>query len=191
MTPRIAALPPGEELIDPRTFAETFSRTELPPAAPGPAQLEAAMDACTSCGEATRLALRLARGYAAAAAVFHVRRGVVYGVAADGCSGRPETALFPRAMPSVFSAAIQRGDAFHGAPPDRTLERRVLRALGREAAHEIAVLPVGVGGRTAILLYADNGPDPLGDAALAALAAVGDRLGRTCDRIVRARRRAA
>lgn len=190
MTPRIAALPPGEELIDPATFVDTFSRTDLPETL-DPARLEAAMDGCTTSAEATRLALRLARGYAAAAAIFHVRRGVVYGVAADGCSGRPETALFPRAMPSVFSAALARGEAFHGAPPDRTLERRVLRALGRDAAREIAVLPIGVGGRIAVLLYADNGPDPLGDAALAALAAVGERLGRSCDRIVRARKLAA
>jgi hypothetical protein len=189
--PRIAALPPGEELTDATTFAEIFSRTAAPEAAQGPARLEAEMDACTSRSEAARLAARLARTYAAAAAVFHVRRGIVYGIAAEGCSGRPETALFPKAMPNVFSAAIQSGEAFRGAPPARILEGRVLRALGRDGVREMAALPGSVGGRVAILLYADNGPEPLGDAALAALAAVARRLGRACERLILARKLAA
>jgi hypothetical protein len=194
---RIAALPPGEELTDPASFAELFSRSAAPaPSAfasllPAPARLEAEIDGCASRSEAARLAVRLARVYCAAAVVFHVRRGVVYGIAAEGCSGRPEAALFPKAMPSAFSSVIARGETFRGAPPDRTLERRVLRALGREGAREMAVLPCAVGSRIAGLLYADGGSEPLGDAALAALADVSRRLGRTCERLVLARKLAA
>lgn len=193
MTSRIAALPPGEELTDAGDFAALFSSNAAPQAsvARGPALLEAEIDACTSRLEAMRLSLRLARAYCAAAAIFCVRRGVVYGIAGDGCPGRPETALFPRAMPSVFSAVLSSGEAFCGAPPERTLERRVLRALGREGVRELAVLPGPVGRRIAILLYADNGPELLGEASLAALAAVARRLGRACERLILARKLAA
>jgi hypothetical protein len=66
----------------------------------------------------------------------------------------------------------------------------VLRALGREAVREMAVLPVSVGGRVAALLYADNGREPLGDAALAALGDVARRLGQAYERLIVARKRA-
>lgn len=196
MTAQIAALSAGEELIDPATFAAVFSRTgdaaeRRVALAHEPARLEAEIDACGSRGEITKLALRLARGYCEAAAVFLVRRGVVHGVAGEGCPGRAETALFPKAMPSVFSRVIQERKAFRGAPPDRTLERRVLRSLGREGVQEIAILPAALGGRVVTLLYADNGPDPVGDAALAALGAVATRLGRAYERLILARKQAA
>jgi hypothetical protein len=194
MSARIAALAAGEELIDPATFAAFFSNLEAAEgggAAPAPALLEAQIDAATRRSEATQLAVRLARVYCEAAAVFLVHRGVVQGICASGCAGRAETAVFPRAMPSVFSGVVASREAFRGAPPERTLERRVLRSLGREQARQIAVLPGCVGGRALLLLYADGGSEPIGDASLAALAAVARRLGAAYERLIRSRRLAA
>lgn len=191
MSAQIARLAAGEELIDPATFAAFFSNVgaAAPVAAPrAPATLEAEIDAGTSRCEVTRLAVRLAGGYCEAAVVFLVHRGVVQGIAAEGCTGRPETAAFPQAMPSVFAAAAESGEGFRGAPPDRILERRVLRALGREGVREMALLPVAVRGRMVALLYADNGGDLLGDAALAALADVARRLSRAYQRLILARK---
>jgi len=186
----IAALAVGEELIDPATFAAFFWN---PPAeahgrVAGPALLEAEIDAAASRAEATRLAVRLAREYCEAAALFLVHRGIVQGIASEGCSGRVETALFPKAMPSVFSGVIASRAPFRGAPPDRTLERRVLRALGREQVRQIAVLPGVVGDRVLTLLYADNGAELLGDAAVAALGAVATRLASAYERLIQARK---
>jgi hypothetical protein len=197
VTARIAKLAAGEELIDAATFAACFSNvapsepTARAGAARAPALLEAEIDGGTSRAEVTRLAAGLAGAYCEAAVIFLVHRGVVQGIAAEGCTGRPETAAFPRAMPSVFAAVAESGEGFRGAPPDRILERRVLRALGREDVREIAVLPVPVRGRMVALLYADNGRDLLGDAALAALAAVAWRLSRAYERLILARKGAA
>jgi hypothetical protein len=188
----IAALPVGEELIDPATFAAFFWN---PPADAvrrgGPALLEAEIDAATTRAEATRLAARLAREYCEASAIFLVHRGIVQGIAAEGCPGRVETAVFPKAMPSIFSGVAARRTAFRGAPPDRILERRVLRALGREQARQLAVLPGVVGDRVLTLLYADNGSELLGDAAVAALGAVAVRLASAYERLIQARKLAS
>jgi hypothetical protein len=189
----IAALAVGEELIDPATFAAFFWN---PPEDPlrhsaGPALLESQIDAAASRAEATSLAVRLAREYCEASALFLVHRGIVQGIAAEGCPGRVETALFPRAMPSVFSGVVSSRAPFRGAPPDRILERRVLRALGREEVRQIAVLPGVVGDRVLTLLYADNGSELLGDAAVAALGAVAARLASAYERLIQARKLAS
>jgi len=188
----IAALAAGEELVDPATFAAFFSNAawDAGGPSPAPALLEAEIDGATSRAEATRLAARLARSFCDACAVFLVHRGIVQGIASEGCTGRPETAIFPKAMPSVFSGVVTSRETFRGAPPERVLERRVLRALGREHAREIAILPGVVGSRVVTLLYADNGAGLLGDSALAALGAVSARLAAAYERLIFARRSA-
>jgi hypothetical protein len=196
----IAALGPGEELIDPATFATFFSNVGDVAAAervagrgpaPNLAALEALIDAARSRAAATSVAVRLARTYCEAAAVFVVHRGIVRAIASEGCPGRHETALFLRAMPSVFSRVVESGEPYRGAPPDRVLERRVLRALGREDAEEIAVLPARVGDRILMLLYADNGKELVSDGSFAALSVLGRRIGRAYERMILSRRQAA
>lgn len=209
----IVALGPGEELIDPATFAETFSNvprgaslgsgllravrpledaapaSEPAPAPdPDPAALEVAIDRSRSRALATGLAVRLARTYCDAAAVFVSHRGIVRAIAAEGGAGRYETALFLGTMPSVFSRVAASHEPYRGAPPDRTLERRVLLALGRESVEEMAVLPIRVGDRVRMLLYADNGRELVSDGSFAALSVLARRLGRTYERLILSRR---
>lgn len=195
MTGGIAALGPGEELTDAETFARSFSKVTACEGRPlrtgAPAVLEAAIDASDSGCEIAQLGVRLAGAYCEAAACFLVHRGIVQGLASEGCAGRPETALFPIAMPSLFADAVRRGEALHGAPPERTLERRVLRALGREHVREIAVLPATVGNRVLALLYADNGGERIGDGSIAALATVCTRVARGFERLLVRRKLAA
>jgi hypothetical protein len=205
VTAAISALGPDEELIDPATFAETFSNVArggaslgsglraVRPGEPAPdaAALEAAIDGAQSRSLATGLAVRLARTYCEAAAVFVVHRGIVRAIASDGCSGRFETALFLGSMPSVFARVVASGEPYRGAPPERTLERRVLRALGRDHVEEMAVLPARVGDRILMLLYTDNGRALVSDGAFAALSVLGRRLGRAYERMILTRRHAA
>jgi hypothetical protein len=99
-----------------------------------------------------------------------------------GASG--EEILFPADAPSLFAEVVASGEPFRGAPPQLHLDGRLLRALGRRQVREIVVLPVMVGGRVVNLLYADNGPEALGDASLAALAAVCARLSRAYERLI-------
>jgi hypothetical protein len=95
-----------------------------------------------------------------------------------------EEILFPADAPSLFAEVVASGEPFRGAPPQRDLDGRLLRALGRRHVREMVVLPIPVGGRVVSLLYADNGPEALGDASLAALAAVCTRLSRAYERLI-------
>jgi len=155
------------------------------------AALEAEIDRAQSREAVARLAVYLARSYASAAALFLCHRGIVQGLGGDGLSGRPDVVLFPAGAASVFGEVAASGRAFRGAPRADGLDARVQRALGREHVQEIAVLPVRLGGRVVNLLYADNGPEALGDASAAALTAVCARVADAYERLIRERKRSA
>jgi len=163
------------------------ARTPISPAAS--AALEAEIDRSRSREAVARLAVYLARGYASVAALFLVRRDMIEGLCGEGLAGRPDAVLFPARASNVFGAVADSGRLFRGAPPAQGLDARVLRALGREHVQEIAILPIRVAGRTVSLLYADNGPESLGDASAAALSAICARVGDAYERLIRERKR--
>jgi len=66
-----------------------------------------------------------------------------------------------------------------------------MRAFGREHVQEIAVLPVTLRDRVVSLLYADNGPEALGDASAAALTSVCGRVAAAYERLIHERKRGA
>jgi hypothetical protein len=201
MSAAIEPLAPGEELIDAASFAAFWSRVARPEslgscapvvllAPPSAAALEAEIAACANGTDVAHLTAQLGCAYAEAAAVFVVNGGVLHGAACAGGAGSAESVLFPEAAPTVFGEAARSGEVFWGALPGRPLERRILRALGREAAREIAVLPIFLGGRVVSLLYADNGAERIGEGALAALGAAGRCAARAYARLLLQRRRA-
>lgn len=153
------------------------------------AALEAEIDRSGSREAVARLAVYLARSYASATALLLVHRGIVQGLCADGIAGRADAILFPADASSVFGQVAASGQPYRGAPRAMGLEARILRALGREHVQEIAVLPVMLGGRVVSLLYADNGPEALGDASAAALACVCTRVAAAYERLIRERKR--
>jgi len=162
--------------------------------APSPASsaaLEAEIDRSGSRESIARLAVYLARGYAAASALLLVHRGIVQGLRADGILGRPDTIMFPADASSVFGEVATSGRPFRGAPPASGLDARILRAFGREHVQEIAVLPVTLRDRVVSLLYADNGPEALGDASAAALTSVCGRVAAAYERLIHERKRGA
>jgi GAF domain-containing protein len=156
-----------------------------PPASPAAAAaLEAEIDRCTSREHVARLALHLARAYVPAATLFQVHRGVIERTCSEGSAIDGEGLLFPADAPSLFAEVAASGESFRGAPPDGALEKRVLQVLAREQVREIVLLPIAIRGRVVGLLYADNGPEALADASVAALAAVCARVSRAYQRLI-------
>ena len=155
------------------------------------AALEAEIDRSGSRETVARLALYLARGYASATALMLVHRGFVQGLSADGLTNRTDAILFPADATSAFGEVAASGRPFRGAPPAHGLDARVLRALGREHVQEIAIPPVTLRGRIVNLLYADNGPEALGDASAAALTSVCARVAAAYERLITERERGA
>jgi hypothetical protein len=152
------------------------------------AALEAEIDRAADREAVARLAVKLARSYASAAALLLVHRGIIQGLCADGLAGRPDAVMFPAGNASLFGEVAETGRGFRGTPRAGGLDARILRALGREQVREIAVLPVSLGGRAVNLLYADNGPEAFGDASAAALASVCGRVATAYERLIRVHR---
>jgi hypothetical protein len=160
------------------------------PASPGAAAaLEDELGRCTQREAAARLGVYLAGTYAAGTALFAVHRGLIQGICSEGMADQGSGLLFPSDAPSLFAEVVASGWAVRSAPPERPLDRRILRVLGRQHVREIAVLPVMLRGRAVNLLYADNGPEALGAASVAALSAVCDQIADAYRRVILAGKR--
>jgi hypothetical protein len=188
-----------QELIDEETFSSLHARWQgAPEAAPedlaepeparegadaGRAPVGAAVHAATLEAELAtandrdtvgRLALRIARLHASAAALFVVRGGMVSGFLGDGDETEEslDGILIPVEIDTIFSRPATAGTHYRGRPPEGGIDARVLGALTRRGAREALVLPIAVRDRVINLLYADNGSEPLGETSVAALTAL-------------------
>jgi len=186
----IVSEPPG------RTEATTPSRgprvLASPPATPVEvARLEARIGGACDRDEVALMALRLARRYARAAALFVVHRGVVAGLRgeADGLEIPVESIMVPADGDSLFADSLRRGEPLRCGMPSHAMDARILRAMGRGDARDRIVVPVSIGGRVVNLLYADNGPDPLGTTSVAALQALAARVAAAYERLIVERKR--
>ncbi len=189
-----AGPPPGP---DPEPADGTTPERPAPAAgppprpSPGAAELEADLALARDGDAAARAGLALARHYARYAALFVVHRGMVMGLAADG-DGPPRDiggVLVPTDVESVLARAATAAEVFRGSPPVHGVDARVLRALRRGAAREIAVLPVSVRGRVVNVLYADDCDRPLARTTVAALGAAADCLSAAYERLILERKR--
>jgi hypothetical protein len=154
--------------------------------------LEEALARAADRADAASVALRLARRHVAAAALFVVHRGMVMGLtgAGQGLESHVEGILVPVDSDSVFAGVAQGGEAFRGPPPKSGLDARVLRALGRAEARELALLPIAIRGRVVNLLYADDGARPLAETSLGALRALATCVARTYEALIVRRKQA-
>jgi hypothetical protein len=167
-------------------------RTEVPVAElPNDAlALEALLDAATDRESAGRAAIALSRLHVATAALLVVHRGMVMGLFGDGggLASRIEAVLVPIDADSVLARAAH-GEPYRGAPPKGALDARVLRALGRADAREIAVLPILLRDRVVNLLYVDAGEKAIAETALGALQALTLCVERTYERLILSRKK--
>lgn len=162
-----------------------------PPSAATAAALEAEIDRSTHREHVARLAVHLARAYVSAAALLRIHRGVIHGVYGEGVANCGEQLLFPSEPTSPFGEVVASHAPVRRLAPQEGLGARILGMLGREAAQEIAVLPIAIQDRVVGLLYADNGAEALADASFAALQSVCTRLAKAYERLIVARKRDA
>ena len=160
-----------------------------PPTLAEVAVLEAKIAEALDRDQVAALALRLARAYVPAAALFVVHRDMIMGFHAEGLEQGVEGIVIPAGADSVFARPATTGEAYRGAPPRDGLDARILRALGRTDVNELVVLPLAIRDRVVNVLYADNGDKPLLETAVAALEAVGTCVSKAYERIIHYRKR--
>jgi len=138
------------------------------------------------------LALRIARRFADAAALFVTRGEIVSGFRGDGeripedISGILLTAGFGSSLTAPVSSRV----AFRGPAPEEGVDAKILRSLGRGDVKEVAVFPILIRGQVVNLLYTDNGPDVCGATSLAALAALANLVSAAYERLILERKSA-
>ena len=156
------------------------------------ASLEADLARAADRDVVSDLALRIARRYADAAALFVTRGEVVSGFRGDGdripedISGILLTAGFGSSLTAPISSRV----AFRASAPDEGVDAKILRSLGRGDAQEVAVFPILIRGQVVNLLYTDSGPDACGETAFAALAALANLVSAAYKRLILERKSA-
>jgi hypothetical protein len=132
------------------------------------------------------LALGIARYHADVAALFVVNKGLIAGLrgSGGGLEDRTEGIMIPVDAGSLMAAPIGSGRLVRSATPLGPVDMRVLRAMGREHVHHVAVLPIAIGDRVVNLLYVDNGRAPLAETSLGALRVLCLGVGRVYERLI-------
>jgi len=143
----------------------------LPATSAEVAVLEARLRDAADRDEVAQLTLILACCYAQVAGLFVVNRGIVAGLQGLGedLGRRIEGIIVPVGAGKLFSDPIAAMKPYRGGAAEDDVDNRLLRALGRIDAQERVALPISIRGRVVNLLYADNGPDAIGETSLAAL----------------------
>ena len=161
-------------------------RTPKAPAAPADAAaLEAELLRAPDRDEVGRLALRLARIHADAAALFVVRGGLVSGFRGDG-EAVPEMIdgiIVPVDLESALTRAAASGELCRTVP-ETGADQRILRALGREGGGEMLVHPIRVRHHLVNLLYADAGSESIAETSVMALGALCELVSRAYARLI-------
>jgi hypothetical protein len=138
------------------------------------ANLETSLARASGRDGVSELALRIARRYSEAAALFVVHGGVVAGLRGDGDRISQEISgiLLAAAPDSSLWAPLTTQVAFRGPARNDGIDATILSSLGRGDVKEIAVFPILVRGEAVNLLYTDGGSDGLGETSFAALGAL-------------------
>lgn len=166
---------------------------EDPPENPGEiARLEARISGAADRDEIATLAVRLARAYVSTAALFLVQGGTMAGLRGDSSDleRRIQGIVIPLATECRFAQVGATREPWRGEPPQDGVDARVVRALGRERAREVVLLPICIRDRVVNVLYADNDFDPVGETSLAALGALCNCVSRAYQRLILASKRA-
>jgi hypothetical protein len=192
--PGAAASDADDELLLDEALPEDGAKAAEPASVAADAlALEEELASAADRDAAARAALALALRHVRAAALFVVHRGMVMGLlgAGEALEPRIEGILVPADADSIFARVVASGEVFRGAPPATGLDARVLRALGRAGACELALLPIAMRGRVVNLLYVDGGPRPIAATALGALRALADCVAHAYEQLILQRKKRA
>ncbi len=168
VVPTVAQKPPA---VPPSTLAEVVA-------------VEAEIAQASDRDQVAALALRLARAYVPAVALFVVHPDAIMGFCAEGLDRGVEGIVIPVGADSVFAQPAATGEGYRGPPPDHGLDERILRLLGRADVGEMVVLPLVIRDRVVNVLYADSGDQRLPETAMAALEAVCACVSQAYERII-------
>jgi hypothetical protein len=156
------------------------------------AALESALVVSRDRDAVSEIALRIARHYTEAAAIFIVRGGIISGFRGDGVAISEQIAgiLLPVESDCTITAPATTRAPFHGRPPESGLDATLLSNLQRPDAREVTVFPILIRDQVVNLLYTDNGQNPLGETSFAALGALAKLIARAYERLILERKAA-
>lgn len=124
-------------------------------------------------------------------ALFVVQGDVAEGLDARG-DGLPATLVrriaVPLDSPSSFRALRERGAPIVGALSNSGTDAVVRSDLGRDNARGVALVPIHIGGRVVLIVWADHGADVLDLAALDEVVAICGHAANGFERIIRDRK---
>ncbi len=124
-------------------------------------------------------------------ALFVVQGDVAEGLDARG-DGLPATMVrriaVPLDSPSSFRALRERGAPVVGALSTGGTDAVVRSDLGRDAARGVALVPIHIGGRVVLIVWADHGPEVLDLAALDEVVAICGHAANAFERVIRERK---
>jgi hypothetical protein len=150
------------------------------------AALEVALVLASDRDAVSEIALRIARRYTEAAAIFIVRGGIVSGFRGDGeaISEQITGILLPTESDCAITAPATTKVPFRGRPPEGGLDTTLLANLQRGEAREVTVFPILIRNQVVNLLYTDSGQNPLGETGFAALGALATLIARAYERLI-------
>jgi len=156
------------------------------------AALESALVLARDRDVVSEIALRIARHYTEAAAIFIVRGGIISGFRGDGVEISEQIAgiLLPTESDCAITAPATTRNPFRGRPPESGLNTTLLASLQRTDAGEVAVFPILIRDQVVNLLYTDNGQNPIGETSFAALGALAKLIARAYERLILERKAA-
>jgi len=150
------------------------------------AALEVALVLASDRDAVSEIALRIARRYTKAAAIFIVRGGIVSGFLGDGVAISEQIAgiLLPTESDCAITAPATTKNPFRGRPPEGGLDATLLASLQRTDTREVTVFPILVSDQVVNLLYTDSGLNPLGETSFAALGALANLITQAYERLI-------
>jgi len=156
------------------------------------AALEVALVLASDRDAVSKIALRIARCYTKAAAIFIVRGGIISGFRGDGEAISEQIAgiLLPTESDCTITAPATTRVPFRGRPPEGGLDTTLLTNLQRGDAREVTVFPILIRNQVVNLLYTDSGHNPLGETGFAALGALATLIARAYERLILERKSA-
>jgi hypothetical protein len=150
------------------------------------AALEVALVLASDRDPVSEIALRIARRYTEAAAIFIVRGGIISGFRGDGVAISEQIAgmLLPTESDCAITAPATTKNPFRGRPPEGGLDATLLASLQRTDTREVTVFPILVSDQVVNLLYTDSGLNPLGETSFAALGALANLITQAYERLI-------
>jgi hypothetical protein len=152
----------------------------------------AALEAASARDDVVAVALRYARDFFEAAALFAVTRELVSGQDAVGWEDarkRCRTVHVPPDAAGLFRAVIETSGPYLGPVAHEPGNQAILTALGRPWPRIALVYPVALRERTVCILYADNGDAPVSPRRLGDLLLLAGGMGGAFERILREAKR--